>query len=115
MPLLTVKTNVVISDEKLEKLMKGLSTVVADGIGKPEQYVMIAVEQASFLMGGKPGPSAFLDLRSVGGLSPEVNGHLAAVLCDAMLRVLGIPISRVFVNFTSVQGHHWGWDGSTLG
>lgn len=113
--MLTLRTNVVIPDDKLEKLLAGLSTVISDGIGKPEQYVMIAVEQASFLMGGKPGPAAFIDLRSIGGLSPAVNGRLSALLCDAMERVLGIPGKRVFLNFTDVPGSSWGWDGSTLG
>lgn len=115
MPMLTLRTNVIIPDDKLEKLLAGLSTVVADAIGKPEQYVMVAVEQASLLMGGKPGPAAFIDLRSIGGLSPAVNSRLSTLLCDAMQHVLGIPGNRVFLNFTEVPGSHWGWDGSTLG
>ena len=115
MPMLNLKTNVVIPDDKLEKLISGLSTVVSDGIGKPEQYVMIVVEPATLLLGGKPGPAAFIDLRSIGGLSPAVNKRLSALLSDAMLRVLGIPGNRVFMNFTDVPGGNWGWDSSTLG
>ena len=115
MPMLSLRTNVVIPQDKHEKLISGLSTIVADGIGKPEQYVMVAIEEASLLMGGKPGPAAFIDLRSIGGLSPAVNGRLSALLCDAMERVLAIPKNRVFINFTEVSGGNWGWNGSTLG
>jgi hypothetical protein len=72
MPLLKLETTVVLTDEKRKALLASLSKIVAETIGKPEEYVMVAVSPAAILMSGKPGDAAFVDLRSIGGLSGGV-------------------------------------------
>jgi hypothetical protein len=66
-------------------------------------------------MAGEPGPAAFADLRSIGGLSPAVNKKIMARLCPLLERELGIPPARVFANFTDVSPAAWGHDGDTFG
>jgi phenylpyruvate tautomerase PptA (4-oxalocrotonate tautomerase family) len=73
MPLLKLETTVVLSEDKREALLVSLSKAVAETIGKPEQYVMVTASQAAMVMSGKPGDAAFVDIRSIGGLSDDVN------------------------------------------
>ena len=115
MPLLKLETTVVLPEEKRQALLASLSKIVAETIGKPERYVMVAASPAAMLMSGHPGPAAFVDIRSIGGLTGEVNGKLSQKLCQLLHDSLGVPPNRIYLNFTDAQASHWGWNGSTFG
>jgi phenylpyruvate tautomerase PptA (4-oxalocrotonate tautomerase family) len=115
MPLLKLETTVVFSEDKRKALLASLSKTVAEIIGKPEQYVMVAVGQAAMLMSGNPGDAAFVDVRSIGGLTKEVNRKLSQKVCKLLNDSLGVPEDRVYLNFTEVKASDWGWNGSTFG
>ena len=115
MPLLKLETTVALTDEKRKSLLASLSKIVANTIGKPEQYVMVAVSHSDIVMSGKAGTAAFVDLRSIGGLSGDANRKLTEGICDALEESLAIPPDRVYATFTDVQASHWGWDGATFG
>jgi phenylpyruvate tautomerase len=115
MPLLKLETTTALSDGQRQQLVPSLSRIVADTIGKPEQYVMVTIGQASILMSGKPGDAAFVDVRSIGGLTSDVNRKLSQQVCKLLKESLGVPPDRVYLNFTDVKAGAWGWNGSTFG
>jgi phenylpyruvate tautomerase len=115
MPLLKLETNAPLSEDKRKALLIALSKTVAETIGKPEQYVMVAIHPVAALMSGKPGDAAFADIRSIGGLSGDVNRLLAQKVCKLLHDSLGIPPDRVYLNFTDVKAANWGWNGNTFG
>ena len=115
MPLLKLETTVPVSDGQREQLLASLSKIVAETIGKPEQYVMITIGTSSIFMSGKPGDAAFVDIRSIGGLSAEVNRQLAQKVCALLAQSLRIPQNRIYLNFTDVDAGDWGWNCSTFG
>jgi phenylpyruvate tautomerase PptA (4-oxalocrotonate tautomerase family) len=115
MPLLKLETNVALADEKKQALLASLSKIVAGTIGKPEQYVMVVVSPAAMLMSGKPGDAAFVDIRSIGGLSDAVNRQLSQKVTNLLSDSLGVPPDRIYVNFTDVPAGNWGWNGDTFG
>jgi phenylpyruvate tautomerase PptA (4-oxalocrotonate tautomerase family) len=115
MPLLKLETTVVLSEEKRQALLASLSKTVAETIGKPQQYVMVAANQAAMQMSGSPGDAAFVDVRSIGGLTSDVNRKLSQKVCKLLNDSLGVPQNRIYLNFTDVQASHWGWNGSTFG
>jgi phenylpyruvate tautomerase len=115
MPLLKLETNVALADDKKKALLASLSKIVSATIGKPEQYVMVTVSPAAVLMAGKPGDAAFVDIRSIGGLSDNVNRQLAQKVCAALKESLGVSPDRVYLNFTDVHAVNWGWNGDTFG
>jgi len=115
MPLLKLETTVRVPEDKQKTLLASLSKAVAVAIGKPEQYVMVTIGQAEMLMSGKPGDAAFVDIRSIGGLSGDVNRKLALQICKLLTDALGLSPDRVYLNFTDVDGSAWGWNGSTFG
>jgi len=92
-----------------------LSKTVAETIGKPEQYVMVTIGPAAILMSGKPGDAAFVDIRSIGGLSGDVNRDLSQEVCRLLNELLGVPQDRVYLTFTEVEPTNWGWKGNTFG
>ena len=115
MPLLKLETTVALAADKKQALLASLSKIVAGTIGKPEQYVMVVISPAAILMSGKPGDAAFVDIRSIGGLSGEVNRQLAQKIGDLLNESLGVPPDRIYLNFTDVAATNWGWDGDTFG
>jgi phenylpyruvate tautomerase len=115
MPLLKLETTVALSEAKQNALLPALSKLVAEGIGKPEQYVMVTMQQSPMQMSGKTGEAAFVDIRSIGGLSSDVNRRLAQRVCELLKEHLGISPDRVYLNFTDVKAGNWGWNGATFG
>jgi phenylpyruvate tautomerase PptA (4-oxalocrotonate tautomerase family) len=115
MPLLKLETTVALPEDKRKALLASLSKAVAGTIGKPEQYVLVTVSQTAMLMSGKAGDAAFVDIRSIGGLTDDVNRELSQQLCKLLKDSLGLPPDRVYLNFTDVEASHWGWNGSTFG
>lgn len=115
MPLIKLETTAALSEDKEKALLAALSKAVAGAIGKPEQYVMVTASQAAIVMSGKPGDAAFVDIRSIGGLSGGVNQKLTTEVCKLLTDGLGIAPDRVYLNFTDVDAANWGWNGSTFG
>jgi phenylpyruvate tautomerase len=115
MPLLRLETTVALTDDKQKGLLAALSKIVAETIGKPEDYVMVTVTPAAILMSGKPGEAAFADLRSIGGLDDDVNRQLSQNVCRLLHEMLGVPLNRIYLNFTDVPAGNWGWKGETFG
>ena len=115
MPMLKLQTSVPLSKEQRNTLLPTLSKLVAENIGKPEQYVMVTVETASILMAGKAGPAALAEVRSIGGLNGRVNSQLSQKLCTLLEQTLDIPAGRVYINFANIAADHWGWNGNTFG
>jgi phenylpyruvate tautomerase PptA (4-oxalocrotonate tautomerase family) len=105
----------------LESFHKGQVWRIGDlnlavtSVGKTEKYVMVIVSQSDILMSGQPGHAAFVDLRSIGGLSDGTNRKLTERICDALEESLAIPPDRVYAIFADVQASHWGWNGATFG
>lgn len=115
MPLLKLETTILPSEDKRKTLLASLSKAVAGAIEKPEQYVMVTISQAAIFMSGKPGDAAFVDLRSIGGLSGDVNKKLSQQVCKLLTDSLGIPPDRVYLNFAEIEASNWGWNGNTFG
>lgn len=95
--------------------MADLSLLVAEILGKPEEYVMVTISPAAILMSGRPGDAAFVDVRSIGGLSVDKNRQLSQKICGLLNRSLSVPPKRIYLNFTDVEAANWGWDGNTFG
>ena len=115
MPLMSLQISDCLSDENRKELLTSISKIVAESIGKPEQYVMVSIGERAIMMSGKEGQAAFVDLRSIGGLSGEVNREISRKLCALLEESLEIPPDRVYINFTEFPAANWGWNGSTFG
>ena len=109
-----LETTVILAEDKQKALLTSISKLVAETIGKPEQYVMVTIAPAAVLMSGKSGHAAFVDIRSIGGLSNDVNRKLSQQVCKLLADALGVSADRVYLNFTDVDAGRWGWNGKTF-
>lgn len=111
MPYLNIVTNQSINDEAA--LLKAASSTVAKASGKPESYVMIAVEQkASMSFGGSTDPTAILDYRSLG--LPSDRKAFSDALCSMIEQQIDVSGSRIYISMTDSERQNWGWDHSTF-
>jgi len=117
MPLIELDTSCDLSDaDKRQALAKTLSALAAEGIGKPEQYVMACVrDKVAMTMGGTAGPGALVTIKSIGGLSKAVNQALAGRISQTLQNELHIPQERVYLTFEEFAPTHWAWNGNTFG
>lgn len=116
MPLIRLQTTETITADQKTSLCRKLSRACAETIGKPEGYQMAVVQDGlTISLGGKPGPAAFVEVRSIGGLGPDVNRRLAERVCALLAESLKIPGDRVYLNMHDVPGADWGHDGGTFG
>lgn len=114
MPYIAVKTNQDLPENVQQKILAELSLKASQETGKPEQYVMTSIEQTAINMSGKNKPAAFVDVRSIGGLTPETNTHLSLQICSVLKEHAGILPDSVYINFANIQRHDWGWDNKTF-
>jgi phenylpyruvate tautomerase PptA (4-oxalocrotonate tautomerase family) len=115
MPLLNLKLSIKTSEDANRKLLGNLSQILAEETKKPVQYAMVIVEHAEMALGRDISPSAFADVRGIGGLTKEVNEALSRRICTLLEQELGIAPSRTYITFTDVPAQNWGNDGSLFG
>lgn len=118
MPLLSVKTSISSPEAtQVTALLKQLSKQVAHHLGKPESYVMTSFAAGVPMTFGGTGdqPVAYLELKSVGTLSPASTQTMSAELCRIIEQQLGVPPGRTYIEFAGCEGYLWGWNGRTFG
>ena len=114
MPYLAITTNVPLEGDAAAALMREASALVAQSLGKPERYVMVAVHaNMPMLFAGEPASTAHLELRSI-GLPEDATPDLSQSLCALLKRTLAIAPDRVFINFANEPRSLWGWNSRTF-
>lgn len=115
MPYLQIMSSVAVRPDKREDFLKACTNLVSQSLGKPMAYVMVSLDQTHMMMGEVEDPAVMVELRSLGGLSPEKNKELSEALCDAVELYLQIDPERIFINFFDLPRSHWGWNRNTFG
>ena len=114
MPYLKIQTNLPLSEKAERNILKDASALVAQELGKPEEFVMIAAQpDTPMLFAGTDDPVAFLELKSI-GLPAQKTKQLSQALCGLINKHLGIRPERVYVKFIDVRHGMWGWKGDTF-
>ncbi|MDT8384754.1 MAG: phenylpyruvate tautomerase MIF-related protein [Gammaproteobacteria bacterium] len=114
MPYLKIQTNLPVDSADQQALMEKASALVATQLGKPENYVMVAIEAGqNMLFAGTTSPLAYLELKSI-GLPASATGDLSNQLCSLLAQQLGIEKNRIYIEFADAAPQMWGWDGSTF-
>lgn len=113
MPLLSIKTNQALDNP--QQICLDLSNKVAGMLGKPESYVMVAVQPAQHMtFAGSAEPTALVELKSL-GLPESQTTEFSQTLCSVISELMNVPAARIYIEFSSPQRHMWGWDNRTFG
>ncbi len=114
MPYLKIQSNVAIDGANATRLLAEASKQVAHELGKPENYIMVALEPPQpMLFAGNSDPLAYLELKSI-GLPQSKTSTLSAILCNLIEEQLGIPAARIYIEFTDAPRAMWGWNSKTF-
>lgn len=114
MPMLNIRTNVKMDHQAIENLIARASADVAAELGKPERYVMVALQtDQQMLFAGTDQPLAYLELKSIGLEESQTQG-LSASLASIVDEHMNVPADRVYIEFSSAPRKMWGWNGSTF-
>lgn len=111
MPYLKIQTNIPLTKKAERNILQTASSLVAEELAKPEDFVMIAVQpDTPMLFAGTDDPVAFLEMKSI-GLKASQTKSLCKALCEMVEKHLGIPKDRVYAKFIDVKRGMWGWKG----
>ena len=114
MPYFSIETNRTIDQTTHRELMKKTSAFIAELLGKPEAYVMIAITaETPLIFAGNDQPAAFVRLKSI-GLPKERGTEFSEKICGFVEQELEIPPNRVFIDFKNLERDMFGWNGKTF-
>ncbi|OOZ41406.1 hypothetical protein BOW53_03935 [Solemya pervernicosa gill symbiont] len=114
MPYLKIQTNVELIPTSRADTMKRISAHIAELLGKPERYVMMALQDGtSMLFDGSDDPVAFLELKSL-GLPEERSAEFSEGLCALIASEFEIATDRIYIEFASPERHMFGWNSATF-
>ena len=114
MPYLKIQSNQAIESEKATRLIQQASKLVAEKLGKPERYVMAALDpQTPMVFAGNDAPLVFMELKSI-GLNESQTPPLSEALCSLMHDMLSVDSDRVYIEFADAPRKMWGWNNSTF-
>lgn len=115
MPLVRMATSHHLDEKQRTVLMRAFSKQVSEILGKPESYTMVIVaDRISMLMGGSDAPSAFVEIRSVGMITPAQSHTLSELLSKTVSSTIAVTSERIYLNCVSCDGAMWGWNGDTF-
>ena len=116
MPLIQIFTSAIPDSATSNELLRELSGALAAHFDKPEQWVMTCIVPGlAMTFGGSPGPTCFAAVKNVGKMAPAKTTKLSADLSARLAQGLGVPKNRIYLEFTEVVGHLWGYAGDTFG
>jgi phenylpyruvate tautomerase PptA (4-oxalocrotonate tautomerase family) len=114
MPYFSIETNQTIDQASNRGLIKKTSTFIAELLGKPESYVMIAIKpETPLIFAGGDEPAAFVRLKSI-GLSKERCPEFCEKICGFVEQELKVLPNRVFIDFKDLEREMFGWNGKTF-
>lgn len=117
MPLLKIQSSVATPDKKaVEELLKSLSAKLAKHLGKPESYVMTALEAGVTMSfaGTFTEPVCYVEVKSIGKMTPAQTKAMSQDFCQDIKDKLGVPLNRIYIEFADATSAMWGWNGSTF-
>jgi len=117
MPLIKVQTSVTTPDNnQSEALLKQLSASLAKHLGKPESYVMTALESnVPMTFAGTTEPVCYVEIKNVGTMRPQQTQAMSQDFCEQINQAISVPTNRIYIEFADAQGYLWGWNGRTFG
>ncbi len=113
-PYLKIQINQDIEEEKKAEIMDKISKLVAKKLGKPESFVMVALETATkMLFAGTNDPTIFMELKSI-GLPESKTSDLSESLCDFVEQHFSVKKERIYIEFANAVKSMFGWKGTNI-
>jgi phenylpyruvate tautomerase len=117
MPLVSVTSSApALPDDRASALLQKLSKLLAAELSKPESYVMTTLAApAKMTFAGTEAPACFVEVKSIGNITPKTTESLSKSLAATLNAELGVARDRIYIEFTDAPAHLWGFNGRTFG
>jgi len=116
MPFMRVKTNQELATSEGEAaFLQEATSKVAELLGKPERYCMVALEPGELMFfAGSVAPCVHVELASLDLPEAEAEDY-SRELCDFLRAKLGVEPERIYIRFDDVERGMWGTNRTTFG
>lgn len=116
MPLINVFTSIPAPEaDRTDGLLLRLSSTLAKELKKPESYVMTCLNPGlAMTFAGTTLPTCYAEVKNIGPLSSDTTARLSNILCSALAEGLGVERDRIYIEFTNVEPHLFGFKGETF-
>ena len=117
MPLLQIHlTTPSVAQDVLNQIHVQSADLLAEQIGKSVEYVMVLVRTNESISFAKDNdtPCAYMEVKNVGELSPNLTERLTKKLSNLLNKILGVAVDRIYIEFQESARHHWGWNAKTF-
>ena len=109
MPYINVKTNSPSAIENREIIKQELGKAIEAIPGKSEGWLMINVDEPSFMaFKGDTSPCAMFEVSIFGSADGSAYSSLTEKLCSVAEEYLGVPASRTYIKYS--EHSEWGWN-----
>jgi len=113
MPVLTINTNIKL-EKDVKATLKQLSELCSEMLAKPENYVMIHLnDQQNLMFAGTYDAAASCSLTSL-GLTDQHTTEYSEQICQFLESHLNIPSSRIYIEFKAPERSLFGWNKATF-
>jgi phenylpyruvate tautomerase len=117
MPLLHIHASPKnINEKAIQEVHQTGAQILADVLGKSTEYVMVLVNTGRSLSFAQDSqtPCAYIEVKNIGGFTPETTAKLSQRLCELVHQKLQTPANRVYIEFQNAERYLWGWNGKTF-
>ena len=106
-----------ISERESLQIREEGTRILAKQIGKSSEFVMVVMEAGATISfaGDSNESSAYLEVKNVGELAPDLTLGLSQALSALIEAELGISKKRIYIEFQESARHLWGCNGKTFG
>jgi phenylpyruvate tautomerase len=114
MPYIKIETSKKLDEPAIEELLTKTTAFISTLLDKPEQYIMISINQGTPIMfSNNIGPAAYVELKSI-GLNHNKCEEFSRNICGFIEKELEIPPDRVYIEFCALNGKMFGWNSRTF-
>ncbi|MGC4088706.1 MAG: phenylpyruvate tautomerase MIF-related protein [Polyangiaceae bacterium] len=115
-PLINVVSSAPTPDaDRVDTLLLALSKTLARELGKPESYVMTCLQPpTSMTFAGTVLPACYAEVKNIGELTPSTTARLSKALCGLLSEGLNVDKARIYIEFSDVKPHLFGFNGETF-
>jgi phenylpyruvate tautomerase PptA (4-oxalocrotonate tautomerase family) len=113
MPTLHIHSNIPQDDLSLGQFTGKATELLSKTLGKNTSYIQVIYTRSMIIFGNQAGPSALVELRSV-GLTHAQADSLVAPLSRLVERYLGAPPPTTYLHFHPLDRSLCAWNGRPL-
>ncbi|HAD22174.1 MAG TPA: hypothetical protein DCF87_08695 [Opitutae bacterium] len=115
MPTFILHTSSAINDHQNQNIRKDTVDILSQELGKSKDFIVTLIHDSIAIeFGQSEAPCAYVEVKSVGTLSPEQTTAMSDRLCNALQQILSIHPDRIYIEFQESPRHLWGWNGKTF-